>query len=115
MKHRGEEYNALKSKWEEQLLNVLFQQYPQLKDHIQFKEFGTAITNDFYLGTHQGAAYGLGHTPEQLAQHWLRSKTSIQNLYLSGQDIVSCGVCGAMMGVYLTAGAISTSCLRYSL
>jgi len=24
---------------------------------------GTAVTNDYYLGTHRGAVYGLAHTP----------------------------------------------------
>lgn len=110
VKHRGDDYNSLKKKWERVFTGVLLKEFPQLKDRIDFVEFGTALTNDFYLGTYRGAVYGLGHTPERFMQQWLQPKTPIKNLYLSGQDICSCGVGGALIGGYLCAYEISTRC-----
>jgi all-trans-retinol 13,14-reductase len=37
----------------------------------------------------------------------LRPRTPIKNLYLTGQDIVTCGIGGALMSGLLTAAAIS--------
>ena len=51
----------------------------------------------------RGEIYGLDHDPERFEQDWLKPKTDIPGLYLTGQDIVSCGVTGAMVGGLLTA------------
>ncbi|CAF3070420.1 unnamed protein product, partial [Rotaria sp. Silwood2] len=51
---------------------------------IVYVDKGTAITNDFYLGTYHGAACGLAHTPERFRQVEILSPISpIKNLYLS--------------------------------
>ena len=111
VKHRGNEYEALKKRWSETFMHILLREFPQLKDKVDFIEFGTALSNDFYLGTHRGAVYGLAHTPERFMQQWLRPKTPIKSLYITGQDICSCGVGGALIGGYLCAYDISIRCL----
>lgn len=107
VKHRGEEYKALKKRWEKTFMKVLLREFPQLIDKIDFIEFGTALSNDFYLGTHRGAVYGLAHTPERFMQQWLQPTTPIRGLYITGQDVCSCGVGGALIGGYLCAYEIS--------
>jgi hypothetical protein len=47
--------------------------------------------------------YGLAHTGERLEQDWLRPKTTIPGLWLTGQDILTCGVVGGMVAGLLTA------------
>ena len=44
--------------------------------------------------------------PERFAARWLRPRTSIRGLWLTGQDIATCGVAGAMAAGYLTASAM---------
>jgi all-trans-retinol 13,14-reductase len=110
VKHRGDEYVALKKQWEQIFMDALLNQFPQLSDRIDFVEFGTALSNDFYLGTYHGAVYGLAHTPERFMQQWLRPKTPIKNLFLTGQDICSCGIGGALIGGYLCAYDILPRC-----
>ena len=39
--------------------------------------------------------------------HWLRPKTRVKNLYLTGQDILSMGFSGAMLGARLCFTAIT--------
>jgi all-trans-retinol 13,14-reductase len=54
----------------------------------------------------QGEAYGLAATPERFRLRSLTPHTSVRNLYLTGQDVVSLGVAGALFGGVVTASAI---------
>jgi hypothetical protein len=45
----------------------------------------------------------------------LRAHTGLEGLYLTGQDLVSCGVAGALFGGALTAAAILGRTLAASL
>eukprot|EP00584_Thalassiosira_punctigera_P005922 CAMPEP_0172541900 /NCGR_PEP_ID=MMETSP1067-20121228/12622_1 /TAXON_ID=265564 ORGANISM="Thalassiosira punctigera, Strain Tpunct2005C2" /NCGR_SAMPLE_ID=MMETSP1067 /ASSEMBLY_ACC=CAM_ASM_000444 /LENGTH=581 /DNA_ID=CAMNT_0013328027 /DNA_START=70 /DNA_END=1815 /DNA_ORIENTATION=- len=114
VKHRSEEYVAMKEKWQELFLKVLLDKFPELEEKIDFVDCGTALTNDFYLGTHRGAVYGLAHTPKRFAQHWLRAKTPVKNLYLTGQDVACCGINGALAGAYVCAYAMEPRCLPHT-
>lgn len=40
------------------------------------------------------------------ADDWLRPKTEIEGLYVTGQDIVTMGVTGAIMGGVITAHSV---------
>jgi all-trans-retinol 13,14-reductase len=42
-----------------------------------------------------------------MRQRWLRPPTKVPGLWLTGQDIMSCGVSGAMMGGLAAATAIA--------
>ncbi|MEI7893514.1 MAG: hypothetical protein WCI05_10495, partial [Myxococcales bacterium] len=53
----------------------------------------------------EGELYGLAHTPARYGLP-IRAETPISGLYLTGADLVSAGVAGAMMGGVLTATAI---------
>ena len=50
-----------------------------------------------------GERFGSSPDPQRLQQDWLRPKTEIPGLYLAGQDVLSCGVVGAMIGGFLAA------------
>jgi all-trans-retinol 13,14-reductase len=45
----------------------------------------------------------LAHHKDRFKQDWLKPKTSLPGLYLTGQDVVSCGVVGALMAGMITA------------
>jgi len=49
----------------------------------------------------------LDHTPKRFNQKFLRPRTSIKGLYLTGQDIVSAGVGGALFSGLITSTAIT--------
>ena len=82
----------------------MYTEFPQLRGKVVFAELGTPLSSEHYLGTPH--SYGLAHTPARFQQDWLSVHTPISGLYLTGQDIVSCGVMGAMIGGFLTAMAI---------
>jgi all-trans-retinol 13,14-reductase len=50
--------------------------------------------------------YGIEHSPERFRQRWLRPKTDIKNLYLTGQDVLTVGVTAAMFSGIVTVSAI---------
>jgi all-trans-retinol 13,14-reductase len=56
-----------------------------------------------------GEIYGLDHPPARFAKEYLKPVTPIKNLFLTGQDIVTVGIGGALMSGVLTASAITKS------
>jgi len=101
--NRGEDYDALKAKLSERLLAVLYKHMPQVEGKIAYHELSTNLSTDYFCRYEEGEIYGLNHDPSRFTQSWLRPKTPIKGLYLSGQDILSCGVIGAMLAGALCA------------
>jgi len=104
---RGEDYEALKEKFSQRLLAKLYQHFPQLEGKIDYYELGTPLSTEYFCAYDQGEIYGLDHDPSRFQQEWLRPKTRIDGLMLTGQDVLTCGVVGAAMGGLLTATAAS--------
>ena len=100
---RGADYDQLKSEITERLLEQLYQKLPQLRGKIDYCELSTPLSTDFFCFYKRGEMYGLHHDPQRFDQSWLKPKTSIKGLYLTGQDILSCGVGGAMFAGFLSA------------
>lgn len=106
-KKRGEDYEALKEKYAQRLLEVLYQKLPQVKDKIDYYELSSPVTTRHFMNYEQGELYGIDHNPERYNQRFLQPKTPIKNFYLTGQDIVSAGVAGALFAGFLTASTIA--------
>lgn len=104
---RGEDYKAYKEKLVQPLLEKLYKQLPQVKDKIEVMEISTPLSTQHFCNYAQGEIYGLDHTPARFTYSWLRPQTPIGNLFLTGQDIVSDGIGGALMAGVLTASAMS--------
>nr|WP_284500379.1 NAD(P)/FAD-dependent oxidoreductase [Microbulbifer sp. GX H0434] len=103
---RGQDYEQLKQHYSDRLLEKLYKHFPQLRGQIDYCELSTPLSTDHFCFYPHGEIYGLNHDPQRFEQRWLRPKTRIKGLYLTGQDIMSCGVAGAMMGGVLTSQAI---------
>lgn len=103
---RGAGYDALKAQWTRRLLDVMYQQLPQLRGRVVHSELSTPLSTRHFCNWPAGELYGLEHTPERFAQDWLRPRTRIPGLWLTGQDVLSCGVVGAMMAGCLSAIAV---------
>ena len=103
---RGENYEAFKEGLGERLMEYLYERLPELRGKVDYYEVSTPLSTNWFGGYQDGELYGLSHTPERMQQDWLRPKTSIPGLWLSGQDILTCGVTGAMMAGVLTVTSI---------
>lgn len=104
---RGEKYNALKEEFSQRLLNELYKQLPHLKGKVNRYELSTPLTTKHFVNYEKGEIYGLDHSPSRFRQLFLKPKTPIKNFYLTGQDIVTAGVGGALFSGVLTAIAIT--------
>lgn len=107
--HRGKAYDTAKELIQQRLLDVLNEQWPQLTSKIVHVSTGTPVTNNFYIGTQFGEVYGLDHTMSRFSEKYewlLKPKQEIKGLWLTGQDVMSDGICGALGGGILCAIAI---------
>lgn len=105
--HRGEEYEALKEYYAQRLLKELYRQFPQLEGKIDYYELSTPLSTKEFVNYSKGEIYGLDHSPQRFRNRQLRAHTPVKGLYLTGQDIVTCGIGGALMGGLITAAAIT--------
>ncbi|SEA12995.1 phytoene desaturase family protein [Microbulbifer marinus] len=103
---RGEDYELLKEKYSQRLLEHLYKHFPQLRGQIDYCELSTPLSTDYFCFYPRGEIYGLDHDPNRFEQRWLRPQTRIGGLYLTGQDVMSCGVAGAMFAGLVTAQSI---------
>lgn len=106
-KKRGAEYEAVKEEFAQRLLKVLYKQLPHLKGKISCYELSTPLTTQHFVNYEKGEIYGLDHSPARFRQSFLKPKTPIKNFYLTGQDIATAGVGGALFSGALTSMAIT--------
>ena len=105
--HRGAEYEALKEQIAQRLLAHLFEQLPLLKGQIDHYELSTPLTTKNFVNYQKGELYGIDHSPSRFRQKFLQPRTPITGFYLTGQDIVTAGVGGALFSGLITANTIT--------
>ncbi len=103
---RGEEYEGIKEAIAERMVEALYRQLPHLRGKIDYMEVSSPLSTQHFGAYQEGEVYGLDHSPKRFEQRWLRPQTPIRGLYLTGQDITTCGVTSALASGYLTASAI---------
>jgi all-trans-retinol 13,14-reductase len=104
-KKRGADYDAWKARITERMLDVLFRAHPTLRGKIDHAELSTPLTTRHFAGHPHGELYGIDHTPARYEVP-LRAQTPVPGLFLTGADLVSCGVSAALVGGAITTGAI---------
>ncbi len=102
-KKRGADYEAFKQRLQNQLLEQILGEMPALRPMVDYVELSTPLSTDTFCRPVSGSAYGLEPTPERFRCPGLRARSPIPNLLLSGCEIASAGVMGAMIGGVLAA------------
>ncbi|XP_074052444.1 all-trans-retinol 13,14-reductase-like [Macrotis lagotis] len=106
---RGSDYEALKNSFVDASMSVLMKLYPQLEGKVDSISVGSPLSNRFFLAAPRGEPYGIDHDRSRLQPHviaTLRSQSPVPRLYLTGQDVVSCGFFGALYGAILCTSTI---------
>jgi len=100
---RERNYQQLKSKISQGLIDFVDSHYPGFSDMIAYAELGTPLSTEYLMNHTGGAMYGLASGIERFKQKWLSIRTPIDGLFLTGVDIASLGVVGSMLGGVATA------------
>lgn len=103
---RGADYEVLKAKLQGRLLEALYRQLPQLRGALAYAELSTPLSTRWFEQSSRGEIYGLDHDVQRFNQDWLHPVTPVKGLYLTGQDVASAGVGGALMGGFLATSAM---------
>ncbi|XP_067401900.1 all-trans-retinol 13,14-reductase [Emydura macquarii macquarii] len=106
---RGVDYESLKNAIVESILKTVFKLYPRIEDKIECVSAGSPLTNQHYIAAPEGELYGADHSISRMQAEVtaaLRPQTSVPNLYLTGQDVSTCGFMGALQGAVLCASAV---------
>ncbi|HLN00614.1 MAG TPA: NAD(P)/FAD-dependent oxidoreductase [Bryobacteraceae bacterium] len=105
-KHRGVEYDQLKADLADRLKSELENAVPQVRGKIDYCELSTPLSTLAFTNYQRGEIYGLAHVPERFRLKCLGPRTPVLGLYLTGADVTTAGVTGAMMGGVVSASAI---------
>ena len=97
-KKRGPDYDELKASLSQRLLDKVYEHAPKTRGNVEIAELSTPLSTREFTAHAHGEIYGLEHTAHRFDQRWLRPRTPIDGLYLTGADVASCGVVGALMG-----------------
>ncbi|HTJ45293.1 MAG TPA: NAD(P)/FAD-dependent oxidoreductase [Kofleriaceae bacterium] len=106
-KKRGADYETVKRELADRLMQVLLTRCPQLEGHIAHAELSTPLSTKQFASHPSGEIYGLAHNPARFEARELRVQSPIAGLYLTGADVVTAGVGGAVMAGVLTATVIA--------
>ncbi|MEI6044464.1 MAG: NAD(P)/FAD-dependent oxidoreductase [Chloroflexota bacterium] len=105
-KQRGQNYEDLKARISEVLLETVERHYPGFRELVAYQELSTPVTIESFTNHFQGAIYSLPGTPEKLQRFWNGPSTPIKGLLLTGTDVCALGIVGAMMGGTFAAGYV---------
>lgn len=100
---RGDDYARFKQAMTDRLLEQLYDHMPGLRGMVEHAELSTPLSTDHFVRPMAGSIYGLEPTPARFANPHLRPRSPIPGLLLTGSEITTVGVIGAMMGGVLTA------------
>lgn len=102
--YKSDEYKAKKEEVKEELLELVYRYFPDVKDHIKVVELGTPHTMKRYTNNSQGAVYGFEQNIKQGGFNRLSNKADFTNVYLAGfWTNPGGGFEGAITGGILTA------------
>ena len=107
---RGDKYEEIKARLGDAMVELACDLFPRVRHHIDYAEFSTPLTNNFYLGAQFGETYGMEHGMRRFTDPWfaarLRPKTDVPGLFLAGQDLISVGVMSSFAASVMTASAV---------
>lgn len=104
--NRGADYDAVKQRIGDGLVALADRVLPGFRDLVDHVEVSTPLTAEHYTAHPLGAFFGVPGTPTRLRAKRLGPITPVPGLFLSGQDAMSLGVVGALMGGVAAASQV---------
>jgi all-trans-retinol 13,14-reductase len=102
---RGADYEALKERIADALLEVVERRLPGFRSLVSYRELSTPLSTERFTGHAGGEIYGIPSTPARLDMDFLQPRTPVVGLFLAGADAMTLGVTGAAMSGLMTVVA----------
>jgi all-trans-retinol 13,14-reductase len=90
----------------ERMVAELVRQIPAAAGRIDSAELSTPLSTRHFADYSQGEMYGIASTPARFRMRGLRAATPVPGLYLTGADLISLGVTGALYSGLTTSSAV---------
>jgi all-trans-retinol 13,14-reductase len=103
---RADEWAAFKRGVESRLMESFATKFPALVPMVVYRELGTPLATASFTGHEKGGFYGVETTPRRILSNALNARTPAHGLFLTGQDVMSPGIAGSLVGGMLGAAAI---------
>jgi all-trans-retinol 13,14-reductase len=101
---RSDDYQKFKEWHGQTLQDCVEWLLPDLAGKLERVEVSTPLTHRDYTGTPRGAIYGVRHSVDQWGKYALHPRTRIDNLLLTGQNVLLPGVLGVTVSAFITCG-----------
>lgn len=105
-KTNAEEWKTFKQNVEDRLMAFFAEKFPALAPLVVYHELGTPIATESFTRHEQGGFYGMETTPRRMLSSALNARTPVSGLFLTGQDVMTPGIAGALTGGMFCAAAI---------
>lgn len=99
---RGADYEEFKRQKAETLLDRMEDKFPGIRQKIATYYTSTPLTYRDYIGTKDGALYGIIKDYKDPMRSFISARTKIPNLLLTGQNLNMHGVLGVTIGAIVT-------------
>jgi all-trans-retinol 13,14-reductase len=103
---RPAEWAAFKQFVEVRLMALFTKKFPGLAPLVVYQELGTPLATALFTHHEKGGFYGVETTPRRILSESLNARTPVPGLFLTGQDVMTPGIAGALWGGMLGAAAI---------
>jgi len=103
--HRGPEYEELKGRLRERLLAEVEARLPAIRGRVEVAHLSTPLSTRHFAGHPSGEIYGLEATPRRFEAD-IPVRAPLPGLFLTGADVATSGLTGALAGAALCASAI---------
>ena len=105
-KERPAEWATFKQDVESRLMDCYTEKFPALAPLVTYRELGTPLATAAFTAHENAGFYGIETTPRRMLSEALSPRTPVPGLFLTGQDVLSPGIAGALWGGMLCAAAI---------
>jgi all-trans-retinol 13,14-reductase len=103
---RGEAYNLFKTQYENKVLDMMENIFPDFRSKIETVFSATPLTIRDYYNVKEGAIYGTVSDCNNMPVSHIPIRTKIDNLLLTGQNINLHGILGVPLTAILTCGEL---------
>jgi len=102
---RGEDYERFKEQMGQRLVKTAERYIPGLSEHMEFVEYATPLSSEYWVNAVRGGCYGPEQTPDQVGPGRFSAFTAgIEGLFLVGAGTIGGGIMPCVLSGVLAGG-----------